>query len=91
VLVYTTQSTIPIAVIKNLHYDSINDMAWMKNKVLSIASSDGYCSFIRLDESVIGSILSPDSEAMPESLKEHYEQLNQVSFELKVKTSLANK
>lgn len=75
VLVYHTQSIYPVAVIKNLHYDSINDLAWMKNKVLMIASSDGYCSFVKIDQALLGEPLSSESESIPENLKDHYTNL----------------
>jgi chromatin assembly factor 1 subunit B len=46
VIIYSTQSIYPIAVVKNLHYDTINDLAWMHTNLLLVASSDGFCSFI---------------------------------------------
>ena len=46
VIIYSTQSIYPIAVVKNLHYDTINDLAWASTNLLLIASSDGFCSFI---------------------------------------------
>jgi chromatin assembly factor 1 subunit B len=44
VLVYNTESIYPMAVIGNIHYQSINDMAWDGNRKLVICSSDGFCS-----------------------------------------------
>ncbi len=32
-----------------MHYQLINDLAWLEGSILSIASSDGYCSFILFD------------------------------------------
>ena len=90
-IIYSTQSTVPIAVIKNLHYDSINDMTWVMNHMLMVASSDGYVSFITMDEQVIGEILPPHSEAMPEVFKEHYTALQQLSFQYKVEEANLNK
>lgn len=50
VLIYSTESIYPIAVIGNVHYASINDMAWETNRKLVVASSDGYCSVISFEE-----------------------------------------
>ena len=91
VLIYTTQSIFPIAVIKNIHYDSINDLTWVGSKMLAVASSDGFCSFIAVDEALLGSPLALDSELIPEFLRDHYKNLSQVSFEKNVSIALANK
>jgi chromatin assembly factor 1 subunit B len=91
VIIYTSQSVHPIAVIKNLHYDSINDLAWVKNKMLTVASSDGYCSFIAMDKDLIGEILPHDSESMPALFEEHYKNLEEVFFERKVEEASRNK
>lgn len=48
-LVYSTQSTFPIAIVRNIHYDSINDIAWMGDNLIIVASSDGFCSFVQID------------------------------------------
>jgi hypothetical protein len=71
-------------VIKNLHYDSINDLAWLKNKILMVASSDGYCSFIKMDEQVIGEMIPAHSEEIPEFFQDYYKNLSEVNFEKKV-------
>lgn len=76
VLIYTTQSIYPISIVKNLHYDSINDLAWFHNQMLIIASSDGFCSFLKFDVDVIGEPLPLDSELIPEHLREHYKDLS---------------
>jgi chromatin assembly factor 1 subunit B len=54
ILLYHTQSIMPIAILKNIHLDSINDMSWMGPSLLMTASSDGFCSFTQLDGSVAG-------------------------------------
>jgi len=46
ILVYHTQSIMPIAIVKSVHYDSINDISWMGTSMLMTASSDGFCSFV---------------------------------------------
>jgi chromatin assembly factor 1 subunit B len=50
VLIYSTESIFPIAVIGNIHLASINDMAWDGNRKLLVASSDGYISFVTFDQ-----------------------------------------
>ena len=72
VLIYTTQCIYPLAVIKNIHYDSINDLAWVGSKLLAVASSDGFCSFVQVDANLVGEPLPNDSELIPECLREHY-------------------
>ena len=53
VIVYSTESVYPLAVLGNLHYASINDLSWIvtsdTNVKLLVASSDGYCSFISFE------------------------------------------
>lgn len=48
VLIYSTESTYPLAVIGNTHYATINDLAWDFNsgRNLLAASSDGYISIM---------------------------------------------
>ena len=91
VLVYTTQSIYPLAVIRNIHYDSINDLSWVGSKMLAVASSDGFCSFATLDASLIGVPLPLESELIPQYLREHYQNLSQVDFDKNVATALQNK
>lgn len=67
-----------------MHYDSINDLAWLKNKLLMTASSDGYCSFIAMDEQIVGEVLPSDSELIPEQLRDHFKTISEVNFEKKV-------
>ncbi|TPX49938.1 hypothetical protein SeMB42_g01474 [Synchytrium endobioticum] len=49
VSIYDTQQASPLAILKNLHYASINDMAWSPDgRSLMLASSDGFCSMVDL-------------------------------------------
>jgi hypothetical protein len=41
-------------VVGNLHYQILNDLSWLEDRLLAIASSDGYCSFIKFEENEIG-------------------------------------
>ena len=81
----------PLAVLKNLHYDSINDLAWVGQQMLMTASSDGFCSFIKIDLELIGEPLDPDSELIPEKLRAHYKALGEVSFKKNVEIAMQNK
>ena len=74
VIIYTTQSILPVAVIKNLHYDSINDLTWVGHKILVVASSDGFCSFLKIEKGIVGEPLPLDSEVIPEYLRDHYKE-----------------
>ena len=45
VVLYDTTSVLPLAVLGQLHYESITEMAWSKDgQYLAVASRDGYCS-----------------------------------------------
>ena len=63
----------------------------MKNRLLMVASSDGYCSFIRMDPSIIGELLATTDEAMPECFKDHFSNLSNISFEQKIEEATAQK
>jgi len=71
VVLYSTQSQTPIAIVKDVHYHSITDLTFAKDKYLLISSSDGYCSVIRFDEGVFGTRL-PIGE-IPENIKPFFE------------------
>mmetsp|Transcript_17193 Transcript_17193/g.28962 ORF Transcript_17193/g.28962 Transcript_17193/m.28962 type:complete len:176 (+) Transcript_17193:62-589(+) len=90
VLIYSTQSTCPLSIVQNLHYDSINDLSWMNNKVLAVASSDGFISFIRFSEECIGEPLAFDSELVPEDLRAHLKSIGEVSFKANVELAASN-
>ena len=59
VIVYGTDSTVPLAVVGNIHYAPINDLSWVgTNRALVACSSDGYCSIMTfgatLETNVLG-------------------------------------
>ena len=81
VTVYSTDKQVPICVIKNVHLDTINDLAWateVSKAVLIAASSDGFCSFCDVDLTALGFELADE---VPEELKEFYQQRSKVNFE----------
>lgn len=58
VLIYSTESTLPIAVVSNLHYDSLTDASWNEDKNLVITSKDGFCSIISFEKNEFGKRLN---------------------------------
>jgi chromatin assembly factor 1 subunit B len=78
VLIYTTEKTQPLAVIGNIHYAPINDMAWAADGRLCACSSDGYISIIKVPAEMFGDRLP--KEDIPEALQSHYNELEQVDF-----------
>lgn len=84
ILLYHTQSIMPIAILKSIHYDSINDMSWMGTSLLLAASSDGFCSFVQLESHLVGEVLAPDSPETPEDLQEYYTMLSKVNFDSQI-------
>lgn len=84
ILLYHTQSVMPLAILKSIHYDSINDMSWMGTNMLLTASSDGFCSFLHLERHLVGERLELDSPEMPEDLQEYYATLYKVNFQSQI-------
>ena len=47
VVLYDTQSPLPLAVLGHLHYDSITDLAWSSDgQYLAVSSRDCYCRWV---------------------------------------------
>lgn len=68
VLVYDTQETAPIAVIGNLHYSPITDLAWSADgRLLMVSSTDGFCSYVNFGTALGKSLGTPVPKAMPEA------------------------
>jgi hypothetical protein len=68
VFLYDTHHPFPLAKLKGLHYAPINDLTWSGDgRVLAICSSDGYLSFVRFREGLLGEEL--EAEKVPESVK----------------------
>lgn len=62
VLVYDTQNTSPIAIVGNLHYTPITDLAWSQDgTLLMISSTDGFCSYIHFTDNDFGTPLKDQS------------------------------
>ncbi|KAG8450173.1 hypothetical protein GDO86_002708 [Hymenochirus boettgeri] len=55
VLFYDTQQLFPFGYVSNVHYHTLSDISWSGDGTfLSIASTDGYCSFVTFDEGELG-------------------------------------
>jgi chromatin assembly factor 1 subunit B len=55
VFIYDTQQTQPIYQMSNLHYATLNDLAWSNDgQMLIITSADGYCSVACFDRNELG-------------------------------------
>ena len=73
----------PIAIVKNIHLDTINDIAWMGDSLIIVASSDGFCSFIQLQKDLVGERLETDSTFIPDKMKEFYKKANAIIYDVK--------
>jgi len=78
IIIYSTQSVYPLAVVGNIHHATINDFAWNGNKRLVVCSKDGFCSVINFDgegdSNLIGERL-PNAE-LPEKFRADFEALD---------------
>ncbi|XP_043674831.1 chromatin assembly factor 1 subunit B isoform X1 [Vespula pensylvanica] len=63
ILIYDTQQISPIAVISNIHYTRLTDIAWSSNgRILVVSSTDGYCSIIHFSENELGHVYNGKGE-----------------------------
>lgn len=60
VLIYSTASLTPLAVVGNIHYALINDLVFFSTVSLIICSSDGLCSFVFFEDNELGQVTSPE-------------------------------
>ncbi|XP_003488602.1 chromatin assembly factor 1 subunit B [Bombus impatiens] len=55
IMIYDTQQISPIAVISNIHYTRLTDVAWSSDgRILIASSTDGYCSIIQFQKGELG-------------------------------------
>lgn len=50
VMIYSTASLTPLAVVGNVHFALINDIVFFGAQQLIVCSSDGMCSFVFFDD-----------------------------------------
>lgn len=61
ILIYDTENIEPLAIIGNLHYTPMTDLAWSpRGEMLMISSTDGFCSYISVDTTLFGTMLTDD-------------------------------
>lgn len=46
VLIYSTESTVPLAIFGNIHFMAITEMSFKGSSILGVSSCDGFCSFV---------------------------------------------
>lgn len=69
VFLYDTQQPVPFAVISNIHYTRLTDVAWSGDgRILIVSSTDGFCSLVTFAEQELGDVYD-DTEVM-EKLRE---------------------
>ncbi|GFR69494.1 chromatin assembly factor 1 subunit B [Elysia marginata] len=55
VLIYDTQQTLPVGLLKNIHYHQISDLSWSRNgRALIVSSTDGFCTVATFEENELG-------------------------------------
>jgi chromatin assembly factor 1 subunit B len=62
VYIYSSFSTRPLFILTNLHYATISDLTWDRDRTLAISSMDGYISFALFEEGELGEPLPDDCE-----------------------------
>ncbi|XP_043270217.1 chromatin assembly factor 1 subunit B [Venturia canescens] len=76
VMLYDTQQIAPIAIISNIHYTRLTDLAWSSDgKLLVISSTDGYCSIVHFEDGELGKVFKnskdkPKDESSSAEVKE---------------------
>ncbi|XP_014238121.1 chromatin assembly factor 1 subunit B [Trichogramma pretiosum] len=70
VIIYDTQQDAPIAIISNIHYTRLTDLAWSSDgRVLVASSSDGYCSIVHFQAGELGEVYEMPSPVKPVPVK----------------------
>jgi hypothetical protein len=68
ILIYDTQHPFPLLKLRGLHYAPMNDATWSSDgRMLTICSSDGYLTFLRFHEGLLGVFL--EEELVPDIVK----------------------
>ena len=85
VFIYGTDSIQPRYALTNIHYQSITDLAWNRDKMLAISSSDGYISFVSFEENELGIPFKPEDITWDdEKFKKQY----QLYFDVDIKKNV---
>lgn len=63
VLLYDTENVKPLAIVGNLHYTPLTDLAWSPDgSLLMISSTDGFCSYISFQSDTLGKRISAEDK-----------------------------
>ncbi|RUS85970.1 hypothetical protein EGW08_006240 [Elysia chlorotica] len=55
ILIYDTQQTLPVGLLKNIHYHQISDLSWSRDgRALIVSSTDGFCTVVTFEENELG-------------------------------------
>lgn len=66
VLIYDTENVQPLGIVGNLHYTPLTDLSWSQDgTLLMISSTDGFCSYVCLDQSILGNIIANNASSSP--------------------------
>nr|KAI8742304.1 chromatin assembly factor 1 subunit B-like [Biomphalaria glabrata] len=55
VIIYDTQQTMPVGLLKNIHYHQISDLSWTGDgRALIVSSTDGFCTIATFEDNELG-------------------------------------
>ncbi|GAV55939.1 hypothetical protein ZYGR_0AZ01110 [Zygosaccharomyces rouxii] len=64
ILIYDTESVQPLGIVGNLHYTPLTDLSWSQDgSLLMVSSTDGFCSYVCLDQSILGTKIENNSSS----------------------------
>ena len=67
VMIYTTKSVNPIAIISQIHHAELTDLTWSMDKKLCVSSRDGFVTLVHFEENEFGEKML--YEEIPETVK----------------------
>jgi len=80
IIVYTTRSQEPYAIIGNIHYAELTDLSWSNDKLLA-SSRDGFVTLVSFDDQDLGTVLT--KENIPDNVSHLFEYLDLESWKTK--------
>lgn len=62
---YDTQQKTPFAVVSNIHYARLTDLAWSEDgEILVVSSTDGFCSIIAFEKGELGEVYTGNTNKL---------------------------
>lgn len=62
---YDTQQRTPFAVVSNIHYARLTDLAWSEDgEILVVSSTDGFCSIIAFEKGELGAVYTGEGHKL---------------------------